>query len=378
LLEFLDYLKNEGLLHQTGSSYYWMADQYPAQAVSLRSASPSNVILQVESDPPAVIGQVDQASAAWMVHPQAVYLHEGQSYLVDDLDLQGNIAHLRRLDTDYYTEHRSQTQVDLLETYASQPVSGGQRSYGEIKVTTQVIGYRKVRWYTHEVLGVEDLELPPSELLTMGYWLGLADEAVDVLRQQGMWTNDSNQYGPAWPRLRELVRQRDGYRCQVCGQPEQGRAHDVHHKTPFRLFASPELANSLDNLLTLCPSCHRRVELGVRVRSGLAGLGYILSRLAPLFLMCDPRDLGANADPQSPLTGGKPAVVLYDQVPAGIGFSQHLYQVHDELVVSALEQVIACPCADGCPSCVGPGAAEGAGSKPETLALLRLLAGEPA
>ena len=152
-------------------------------------------------------------------------------------------------------------------------------------------------------------------------------------------------------------------------------AHAVHHKRPFRTFRSPALANDLANLVTLCPACHRRVEMAVRVRSGLAGLGYVLGHLAPLFLMCDSGDVGVHSDPQSPLAEGRPAVVIYDQVPAGIGFSERLYELHDELVARALELVQACPCEEGCPACVGPAGENGVGGKAETLAILRALAG---
>ena len=372
--EFLEFLQGQGVLHQSGPRYFWMADQYPAQAVSLRSASTDNVVLQLDAeDQPVTIGEIDRASAHWMVHPQAIYLHEGQTYAVEELDLEQNIARLRRLTPDYYTEPRSETTVQLLEKLNEMEVQGAVKAYGEIGVTTQVIGFRKVRWYTNEQLGLGELSLPPTELQTTGYWLGLADETVARLREQGLWSNDPNQYGRNWQVQRESARARDGYRCQVCGLPEQGRAHDVHHKTPFRTFTSYEQANRLENLITLCHPCHRRVETAVRVRSGLAGLAFAFGHLAPFFLMCDVRDLGVHSDPQSPLADGKPVVVLYDQVPAGIGFSERLFELHAELMARAYELVAACECVDGCPSCVGPGGENGQGGKRETLAILEAL-----
>lgn len=375
--EFLEFLRDEGSLHLSNERYFWMADQYPAQGISLRSASPNNVILQVfneEGAPPVTIGTVDRESAPWMVHPQAVYLHEGQTYQVEELDLEAGAARLRRASTDYYTEPRNETTVALVEKLAEEPAPGALRSYGELQVTTQVIGYRKVRWHTHEQLGLGELLLPPSELQTTGYWLALYDETVDRLRAAGLWTNDANEYGPLWPRLRQQVRARDSYTCQVCGAAEIDRAHDVHHKAPFRTFTSLEQANQLSNLITLCHACHRRVETAVRVRSGLAGLAYALSHLAPFFLMCDPGDLGVHSDPQSDLAGGQPVVVLYDHAPGGIGFSRRLFEIHDELMLRARELVSGCECADGCPSCVGPGGENGAGGKQETLAILEALA----
>jgi DEAD/DEAH box helicase domain-containing protein len=370
LVEFLDFLREEGVLHHSKSHYFWMAEQYPAQAVSLRSASPSNVVLQVEGK---AIGIVDVPSAAWMVHPGAVYLHEGQIYLVDNLDFEENRAYLNHSDPDYYTDPRRETTVALVEKLGEENVSGGLKAHGEITVTTQVVGYRKIRWSSGENLGFEPLDLPPSTLQTTGYWVALSDETVEKLKEVGLWLNNQNNYGSGWAALTQLVRARDGYRCQMCGTSEKDRAHDVHHKIPFRSFASPEQANRLENLATLCPACHKRAEAAVRIRSGLAGLSFLLVNLAPLFLMCDPRDLGVHADPQSPLADGKPAVALYDQVPAGIGFSARLFEVHNELVQRAFEVVSTCPCSDGCPACVGPGGEGGSGGKKETDAILKVL-----
>ena len=372
--EFLDFLAEAGVLHRSADKYFWMADDYPAQAVSLRSASADNVVLQAgDGDEWTAIGQVDQDSATWMAHPGAIYLHEGQTYLVEDLDLTQLAARLRPVDVDYYTEPRSETTVQLLETTSQAEARGATKAYGEISVTSQVVGFRKVKWFTHEQLGFGEVSLPPTQLQTTGYWLAPAERTVEALREQGVWTNDPNDYGPGWPALRNQVRVRDGYRCQICGAPERGRAHDVHHKVPFRAFASAEQANQLANLTTLCPACHRQAELAVRVRSGLAGLSFTLGHLAPLFLMCDARDVGVHSDPQSPLAEGRPAVVIYDRVPAGIGFSERLFELHDQLMARAHELVTACECADGCPSCVGPAGEGGSGGKRETLALLEAL-----
>jgi DEAD/DEAH box helicase domain-containing protein len=372
--EILQVMLLQGILHHSSEKYFWMADKYPAEQVSLRSASAKNIILQIhDQDSIRAIGSVDSESAPWMVHPRAVYLHEAQTYMVDELDLEQGTAMLRPTALDYYTEPQSESSVQLVETHEQRNVAGCQKARGEITVTTQVTGYRKIKWYTHEQLGIEELELPPTTLQTTGYWLVLEDNTVESLRQQGLWNNDPNQYGSAWPSVREMVRARDGYRCRLCGSPEQERSHDIHHKIPFRAFHSPEEANQLHNLITLCPACHHRVETSIRMRSGLTGLAYTLGNLAPLFVMCDTRDLGVHSDPQSSLAEGKPAIVLFDRVPAGIGLSDRLYELHDELVLRALEQVRYCECTDGCPSCVGPAGENGTGGKRESLALLEAL-----
>ncbi|MBI2758982.1 MAG: DEAD/DEAH box helicase [Chloroflexi bacterium] len=379
--EYLEFLASNNEAHLSQEKYFWMSDSYPAANISLRSASPANVVLQTTDDPvnslragrPQVIGEVDLASAYWMVHPNAIYLHEGQQYFVHDLDLEKNIASVTAVALDYYTEAQRETEIQILSSSAQAAVHGGEKGHGEIQVTTQVVSFKKLRWFTRENLGEKPLDLPPTDLQTTGYWLSLSDSTIETLRAAGAWTNDPNDYGRDWPRIRLAVRTRDGFRCQVCGAAETDREHDVHHKIPFKAFTSAAEANRLDNLITLCPACHRSVEQNVRMRSGLAGLSYVLSQLAPLFLMCDPSDLGVHTDAAGSIRG-LPAVFLYDQIPAGIGFSQKLFEIHDELMARALELVGECECKDGCPSCVGPGGENGYGGKEETLMILKLLA----
>ncbi|MDX9990900.1 MAG: DEAD/DEAH box helicase [Anaerolineales bacterium] len=382
--EYLQVLAAGGEAHAAPEKTFWMSDAYPAAGVSLRSASPENVILQTDEDPstqlrPRLLGEVDRQSAPWMVHPRAVYLHEAQQYYVQELDLERGVATLIPVALDYLTEPLKETSVEVLSVAAE----AGQKAWGEIQVTSRVTGFRKRAWVGGEILGQESLDLPPTDLQTTGYWLSIPDETLRTLSQAGLWTNAPNEYGPEWPKIRERVRARDGYRCQVCGRAESGRQHDVHHKTPFRFFMRraehPEkaraAANNLANLVTLCPECHKKAESNVRIRSGLAGLGYVLVSLAPLFLMCDAEDLGLHIEPEAFAVNGLPTLVLYDQVPAGIGFSERLFELHAELLARGLEHVRSCACEDGCPSCVGPGGENGLGGKLETLALLKQLAG---
>ena len=93
--------------------------------------------------------------------------------------------------------------------------------------------------------------------------------------------------------------------------------------------------------------------------------------------MCDPNDLGAHFLPESNLAEDLPVVILYDNVPAGIGLSENIYRIHAELMKAALELVSDCTCQDGCPSCVGVSGENVAGGKQETLAILHLLNGLP-
>jgi DEAD/DEAH box helicase domain-containing protein len=372
--EYLHLLEEGGQVHETKGKYYWMADEYPAQGISLRSASPNTVILHAQTeDGWKTVGEVDSNSADWMVHPEAVYMHEGQTYLVEELDLDQELAYLTPAELDFYTMPRRESEVFLLEVFDQASAEGAQKLHGELNIISQVTGYHKIEWHTHQRLGVGVLDLPQKEFQTYGYWLTLDEATVNVLRDQKLWNADPNKYGPGWPRQRQAARERDNYTCQNCGLREEGRTLEVHHKIPFRAFEHPNEANRLDNLVTLCPTCHRRAEAVVRVRSGLSGLAFALGHIAPLFLMCAPGDLGIHHDPQSSLADGQPVVVVYELVPAGVGFSERLFELHDEIMLRTLELVQSCECTDGCPSCVGPGGEQGAGSKEEALALLKVL-----
>jgi DEAD/DEAH box helicase domain-containing protein len=107
----------------------------------------------------------------------------------------------------------------------------------------------------------------------------------------------------------------------------------------------------------------------VQIEGGLSGLAHVLANVAPLYVMCDPRDLGVVAETRSTFTG-EPSVFIYDVVPGGVGFSERLFGCFDQLVSSAEEIVAHCPCANGCPSCVGAPTGDSDAAKAIALSLL--------
>jgi DEAD/DEAH box helicase domain-containing protein len=268
-----------------------------------------------------------------------------------------------------------------LEVLKAEPPAEIIHACGELLVTTRATGYRKIRRYTHEVLAWEPIDLPEQEWRTIGYWLALSDELTTQMQEAGVLLSPID-YGPNWSAQRDAARARDGYTCRHCSAPErEGRQHDVHHVTPFRAFGYVpgvndlyKLANQLENLITLCPVCHRRAERTHGARGALSGLAYLLQNLAPLHLMCDPGDLGAAVQIRAPETG-LPTITLYDRMPGGTGLSVRLYELHDELLQAALDVVRGCPCADGCPGCVGPVGKAEPGTKTLTRRLLEAITG---
>jgi DEAD/DEAH box helicase domain-containing protein len=105
------------------------------------------------------------------------------------------------------------------------------------------------------------------------------------------------------------------------------------------------------------------------LESGLVGLANVLINVAPLYLMCDPGDIGVRPEVRSP-HAREATIFIYDRVPAGIGFAEKLYELHGQLLAAAEELVKDCGCANGCPSCVGPEGEIGPRGKRNTLRLL--------
>ena len=112
------------------------------------------------------------------------------------------------------------------------------------------------------------------------------------------------------------------------------------------------------------------------LQGALVGLANVLVTIAPLYLMCDPRDIGVVPEVKSIFTG-RSTVTIYDKVPGGIGFSPKLYDLHELLLEGAHDLVAACPCPAGCPSCVGPAVEVGERGKRLTLGIIRILLGRP-
>ncbi len=124
--------------------------------------------------------------------------------------------------------------------------------------------------------------------------------------------------------------------------------------TAYWLSVSPDLAGRMGS---------------EALQSGLLGLAHLLQHVAPLYLMCDPRDLIAIPQVKNPRTG-RPTIFLCDYYPGGVGLAERLFQRHQEVLEAARDLAAACACAGGCPSCVGPPAEAGHGAKETTLALI--------
>jgi len=369
LFPHLQILLEDGKIRKVADRYTKPLEAYPAAEISIRNAS-SQMRLMHGSE---LIGYVDKESSYWMTHPNAIYLDQGDTWKVTKLDLEEDRVELEPIVTNYYTQPSRKVELELFKLFINKEIAGGRKYLGRVKVTSTITGFKKLRFLTQEILGYEDLDLPPGTLDTIAWWISLNNETVAKVREQGLWRNESNNYGKDWPALCRQIRDRDGHRCVNCGAPETERAFDVHHKIPFRSFDDPAAANSPNNLVSLCPRCHKLAEAAVHIQSGLSGLGYLLVNIAPFFVSCDRKDIDVFFEDKSILGDSNPVVVIYDRIPGGVGLSRRLYELGEKVLGEALRLAEACPCTDGCPSCTGPVASSGEGAKAHAIAILQEL-----
>jgi DEAD/DEAH box helicase domain-containing protein len=397
--EVLSYLEEEGILRLSQDRWHWADHRYPAEAISLRTADIDNFVV-VETWPEdgqeaegseqrrrvsdaRVIGVVDRQSVPLLVHEGAIYLHGGESFLVERLDWEGRRAEVKPFSAGYYTQSSLSASVQVMEVHEEEPTTATRKELGKVMITTKASSYKMIRLYTHETLGygeISEESIPPQEMATTAYWFSILPDVAEQLNREGLLNMERGDRGPDWEQQRTRARERDGYECRHCGAPERpDRAHDVHHVQPFRTFGYVRgknnhylEANRLENLATLCRSCHRRVEIDRMVRGALQGLAHVVRHIAPLYLMSAPRDIGVISEVRSSYTK-LPTITIYDNAPGGLGFSQNLYELHTTLLAAAQELVQACRCDSGCPSCVGPVAELGENAKAHCLRLLALL-----
>ena len=372
--QYLEVFRNAGIARKNGDKYFFTSDAYPANEISIRNIGNNPIILRAAVDSVTqTVGEVDFQSAFKMVHPGAIYIHNGVFYLVKELIPEKQIALLVPQTDEFFTEPAVNRAIDVEHSLSIANGSQFHHHFDEILVRENVLGYKKIDWQTREIIGREDLDLPETTLLTKSFWVGLDEEFVENLRMKDSWRNDSIDYGPDWPERRLKVIRRDQFRCQFCGLSMDVSDLHVHHRIPFRAFSSSLEANRIENLISLCPRCHQIAEQNVRMRSGLSGLAYLFGNIAPLHLMCDNRDIAYFSDPAAKWNQDLPAFGVYDQYPGGIGLSAKLFEISSLVFRDCLKIVRGCECADGCPSCVGPPGENGLGGKEYTIAILKEL-----
>ena len=318
-------LAGAGYLHRAGTHYHWTQEAYPADTVSLRSVTSDNFVIIDVTGAPEAIGEVDFPSALTTVHEKAIYLHGAEQYHVEHLDFKERKAYVKKVDVDYYTDAMKYTQVRVLEVAreerrakgggpavpepeltaappekAAGPAAapGCCHAHGDVLVRSQVVGFKKIKFFTNENIGFGQLELPENEMHTTSYWLTLERPLLESLpfsiseRQSGMFG---------------------------------------------LLYAMKSVAT----LLLMCDGRDLGSAIGERPPAPGASGEFLPVRL------------------EDAMAGGakeffEPNLYLYDAYPGGIGFSEPLFRASALLLAETRELIAACECEDGCPSCIGP------------------------
>ncbi len=216
LPEILDYLQTQQIVHREGDRWHYVADAYPAQEVSLRSASTENVVIIDTTEPsPRVVGEVDLASAPGLVHEDAIYIHLGQQYHVDRLEWEERKAFVHRVDVDYYTTAQIAVDIRVLAEFAKGEASPPP-AHGEVVVTYRPTIFKKLTLERHENVGWGPIHLPESTLHTTAYWLALPDLPIPREEIQGLLIGLSH----ALEHVASLF--------LMCDPRDLGRTYEVH------------------------------------------------------------------------------------------------------------------------------------------------------
>jgi DEAD/DEAH box helicase domain-containing protein len=290
----IDVLCEAGQLHHVAGKTYFAGGQNPAHKISLRHMSDNtfSIVLvkdkQPSAGPPAsqdsgrhamavghqVIANVDAISAPELVYPEAVYLHNGESYFVRKLDLDGKVAYVERHEMDYYTQAVLESNVRITEQLdSSDAIPEVPLGYGKVDVSWRTVAFKKIRFTTRENVGFGPVDIPAQNLPSTAFWLA----------------------------------------------PDQ----------PIRQTLKAE---------------------GFRIGEGLCGLRNLAVVALPMVAMCDSRDISGVVDSQNL---GRPAMILYDRYPGGLGYCEKGYNRIGDLLTVCHEMVAQCTCREGCPSCVG-------------------------
>ena len=184
LLWYADELIEDDYVHVRHGRWHLVPEMtYPAERVNMRTASGAFYTL-VDADSGAILETVSESSAFMQLHPGAIYLHQGESYLVTDLDMESHTAYASRTDAPYYTQSRDHTETRILNTYSQRQAGSVEVFFGEVIVSTQVLGFKRINQHTDEVLGDEYVELPKQEFETTALWFGPPRDTLDFIRAE--------------------------------------------------------------------------------------------------------------------------------------------------------------------------------------------------
>ena len=190
--EICRFLEETGFLHHSAGAWHWTSDTYPADATSLRSVTSDNFVVIDITGEANVIAEVSFPTALTTLHEKAIYLHEARQYHVERFDYGQRKAYVKSVDCDYYTDAIDYTQVKVLTEFESEPVAEARRVHGDVRVNRQIVGFKKIKFYTMENVGAGKLSMPEQEMHTTAFWLHFS---AAFLARLGDFTPTEKQSG---------------------------------------------------------------------------------------------------------------------------------------------------------------------------------------
>jgi DEAD/DEAH box helicase domain-containing protein len=342
--ELLDYLADNGVIYEAAGQYHWSDQTYPADQISLRTASPENFVVMNLDKNERVIAEVDWHSAPSTVYEDAIYLVEGTTYHVKKLDYDQRRVYVKEVDVDYYTDAITNTSVDILDGFQDQVLEQLNYEHGEVHVAWRVSGFKKIKFDTRENVGFGDVFLPDHEMHTTSFWVTFKESFLASL-----------PYSKA-----DLV---DGI---------SGLGHVLQHVAPLYLMCDVR-----DLSRCVGDRAAQKIELGEGRTDGrvhLQGEELPEDPSQESWMRLD-GDLDSPRQPTGRVVTSvvpfEPTLFLYDNFPGGVGFSSQIFDRFPQLLEHARQLLGECECEAGCPSCVGPPNEVGDRAKVIALELLR-------
>ncbi|RAS89605.1 ATP-dependent helicase [Priestia endophytica] len=180
--DVLEFLVEERVLYEAGEKWYWANDSFPATNISLRSASQENVVIVDISETAnrKIIGEMDRFSAMTLLHEEAIYLHQGVQYQVEELDWEEKKAYVREVDVEYFTDANLAVNLKVLEVDKTLETNHLNVNYGEVAVNALPTIFKKIKLSTFENIGSGPIHLPEEELHTSATWFELKETAYEM------------------------------------------------------------------------------------------------------------------------------------------------------------------------------------------------------
>ncbi|MDR2734219.1 MAG: DEAD/DEAH box helicase [Spirochaetota bacterium] len=307
------HLEESRIVQYLDSVWHWTDRGYPAEEISLRSTTPGNIVIvntaSLDGSPgkAEIIGEMDHGSAFYFLHEGALYMHEGRHFEVERLDLDNGKAFVREVRAEYYTDAVAKTDIRILSIDDEQALAAPDEKHSALAAAKCPVGD--------------------------GHKRGAAapDEKQSVLLRQRMGDILVRTQVPKFKKIRFHTHENIGY-------------GDIH--LPEQEMHTRSCWIDMDASILGGNSPEEQSDT-------LIALANIIRSLAPVHILCAIHDIRTATELKGSATG-RPTLYLFDSYHGGIGLSEKTYSIFPEIIENAARVLARCPCANGCPSCIGP------------------------